>query len=319
MSTPEEHLTAAANWLALAEEAATALTEMHDEREKIHAKPEEGDDLAALEEKFYRLRGRYDDQLEHAGLLAREHRKMALARWSLPSEVTRAVRAAVTHEGPSGVGCFSPAEDAPDPMARMRERLAADVEQHQSTMIQPWKDPEPESEGDLWSVGDGWFYFSVNARAGTARWLLIRHYAQYLRWRDETGTKPQPSHWRPGVAQDTSERGEPVVLARPTPAERTAFYGPEPDLPGALAEIARAHGKAIDGRTELIPGSYAEQRRLEDARLRAEDNAPPIALDAFTNRTGTSLDDLGDRELEQLIARINVERARRTRENGTTW
>ena len=34
------------------------------------------------------------------------------------------------------------------------------------------------------------------------------------------------------------------------------------------------------------------------------------------NQTGTSLVDLGDRELEQLVAQIQVERARRAQENG---
>jgi hypothetical protein len=87
-----DHMGAAENWLAIAEEAATARTELHAERDAFHTHPEPGDDVEALEEKFWRLTSQADALLEQGVALAREHREMAQAYWSAPRTVTQSAQ-----------------------------------------------------------------------------------------------------------------------------------------------------------------------------------------------------------------------------------
>lgn len=176
------------------------------------------------------------------------------------------------------------------------EQLKADDEAFQAVTLRPGADPEPEAEGELWTTGDGWFYYAVDTippmlpgMVEKPRWLLARHYAQVLRWSSEQGMRPMPDTWSE-VGESLTDGDVCQTLRRPTAEERAAFYGPEPDPQPAIEETHE--------RTTTIP---------------------PIRLDEFTNQQGTSLAYLADKELESLINSVTDECARRQRDNGTPW
>lgn len=167
--------------------------------------------------------------------------------------------------------------------AKIREQVQADAEAHQAETLRPG-DPEPEgSAGDLWidAAGDpATMPLPFLYRLYENQWLWCGRYAQTL--------NPHPSDGSPwAVAADG------YTLRRPTAAERTAFYGPEPDP--ALEEKACL--------CDELPGAHVHGTQDPPPA----DNAPTpdrFALDAFTNRTGTSLADLGNDELRALASEV---------------
>lgn len=116
---------------------------------------------------------------------------------------------------------------APDPAADVRAAVQADVAEHEAATFRPGIDPEPPEEGVLLTTGDGWFAYAVfPLERDIQRWLIIRHYAQALRWLS-AGTRPFAMTWE-GL-DGTLEYAEHAPPRYPTDVERTAFYGPEPD------------------------------------------------------------------------------------------
>lgn len=215
-----EHLDKAENWLALAEGNRGELVRLH----KGTGTYTEVEDA----QRWY-----FATMLESAKDLAELHRAMAQTindltpqRYVLDSmiDVERAVREQIAAENADYVAAME---------KRLAAQLKADDEAHQAVTLRPGADPEPEAEGELWTTGDGWFYYAVASfrtpdDSEAPRWLLVRHYAQVLRWSSEQGAKPMPLTWSEvGKSRAPGERE--VILRRPTAEERAAFYGPEPD------------------------------------------------------------------------------------------
>lgn len=228
------HLDAAETWLANAEGYRAKIAELEPE-----TAPGDG-----YEFRVSAARDQSGALLTSAIQIAELHRAMAQTindltpqRYVLDStiDVERAVREQITAENADYVAAME---------KRLGEQLKADDEAFQAVTLRPGADPEPEAEGELWTTGDGWFYYAVDTippmlpgMAEKPRWLLARHYAQVLRWSSEQGTKPMAYTWSE-VAGHSSEGGSvflrptaerEVILRRPTAEERTAFYGPEPD------------------------------------------------------------------------------------------
>jgi hypothetical protein len=227
-----EHLAAAENFLTIAEVLRAELAETDPTDEPLDP---------GVRYRETRVRDSSATLLYSAIALADLHRKMCETYQNAPRTVT--------HEGPSGVGCFSPAED-PQP---------AVTEMHERTTTFP---------------------------------------GSYAEQRRREDTAPDPLVGINGPGED--------ALLKASAKVRNVGWRAVADWLVACANANR-EGKVWP---PLIAAPAVVSERPPPAL---------IALDSFTNRTGTSLEDLGDRELEQLIAGINVERARRTRENGTHW
>lgn len=128
----------------------------------------------------------------------------------------------------------------------IRAQVKADIAEHYAVTLRPGVDPEPPEDGALLTDDGEHFVFAIHPlteNLGTIhRWLIIEHYAQALKWRDNdaagTGNFTPAYTWegldgRIGYADD-------APLRRPTAAERTRFYGPEPDPQDELAQHADA-------------------------------------------------------------------------------
>jgi len=230
--------------------------------------------------------------------LAEQHRAVAEAIWlSMPGKI----------------------EVAPDPEQQTRARIAKDVAAHDAVQVRPSTDPEPDGgEGDLWTTGDGWYLYAVDAAVTphspgqgyqfARRWLLIRHYAQFLRWRDANGPQPWPMTW-PDLAG--LHGGDDVVLRRPTAEERATFYGPEPD---PAPEDTQAH------RVEAFVADQANRLRTDDNGFMTTARFP---LGAFTSREGTALDELGHDDMralmDELARRLPSEQGQPEQAAGRPW
>lgn len=205
-----DYLSAAANWLELAEEAL-------DER---------AERLTELNIRMAGACGTYQYRQRYAAVPLRYTAAVSAPDWIGGGVPAVCGKCSGRHVGE----CATPA----DPADAVRAAAKADADARSGEPIAPGVDPEPVEEGTLLTSGGGWFYFSVNVRPGTERWLLVRHYAQFLRWKHERGTKPMAATWSEVAADIAEEHGVAPgeaysVLRRPTAAERAEFYGPEPD------------------------------------------------------------------------------------------
>lgn len=211
----EAYLSVAATWLVRAEE----------EREKL------SDAVLAEGGRDYIPRGGgYVLLFESAARLA---------------EVTIAMAMACgTYQTRLETGLPRPFRLAPDPAADVRAAVQADVAEHEAATFRPGIDPEPPEEGVLLTTGDGWFAYAVfPLERDIQRWLLIRRYAQALRWLS-AGTRPFAMTWE-GL-DGTLEYAEHAPPRRPTAEERAAFYGPEPDLVCACCSSGLVADEGID-------------------------------------------------------------------------
>jgi hypothetical protein len=266
----------AETWLANAEEYRAELAELEPE-----TTPSEGYAFRVTA-----VRDQSGVLLSSAIQLAELHRAMARIYWDVTPQ-----RYALAKE--------PEARSAEEVQRLVREQLKADDDAHQGETLRPGADPEPVAEGELWTTGNGWFYYSVSAipaaeAAGPGagyvekpRWLLVRHYAQVLRWSSEQGTKPLAYTWSE-VADHSSEGGS--ELRRPTAEERAAFYGPEPD--SEVSAQAEHEGP-------LPPASPALFDRPEPAR---QDRTPISDM---------TLQGLTDAKLEEIRRALKREQARR--------
>jgi len=184
------HLTAARNWLALAEGVREQIEEAEQDREY--------------------LRDRFDSALN----LAREHREMALAIWAAPVTTIMNYTAA-------GVPADTLMREAVerDVAEHQAETLRPGIDPEPAAAGELWTFTEPDD-----AAGE-YFWYRVDDRVpGMGAWLLARHYAGVLRWQAEQGAKPIPHTW-----SEIGKETEHTPLRRPTDTERRKFYGPEPD------------------------------------------------------------------------------------------
>jgi len=134
------------------------------------------------------------------------------------------------------------AEPSPDEVAaKIREQVKADEAAHQAATLLPGVDPEPPEEGALWTDDGRRFAYAVFPLGAEDsdvyhpfRWLIVKSYAEVLRWQSGNVRHPTPATWegldgKIGWADD-------MPLRRPTAEERAAFYGPEPDPQPAIEE-----------------------------------------------------------------------------------
>jgi len=187
-------------------------------------------------------------RFEMARDLAREHREMAEALRNSP--VTTKVQVAAPT--PADVDAMA---------AAITEQLAADTAAHQAVTLRPGVDDAPPEAGALWTFAEPddcageWFWYALTDALENQpqRWLMVRHYAQVLRWYSEQGTKPIPHTWGE-IGHDTDGT---TVLRRPTAEERARFYGPEPDPAPSTGErwVTRP---VPDGQGGLIDASAAQ-------------------------------------------------------------
>jgi hypothetical protein len=133
------------------------------------------------------------------------------------------------------------------------------------------------------------------------RWLLVRHYAQALRWSSEQGTKPMPSTWSEVGADVAEELGLPReaygTLRRPTAEERAAFYGPEPDPQPAIEETHE--------RTTTIPPATLGEAFRTPYDAATESPEGPVRFDA----TVAAFSDDAVEEMYQAVKRERTRRA----------
>jgi hypothetical protein len=229
-----EHLDKAENWLVLAEGNRSELVSLH-EGTGTYTEVEDA-------QRWY-----FAIMLESAKDLAELHRAMAQTYWdctpqrvALDTATPNAARLAALRQALAEK--IGPPRTEAEVSDAIRAAAAADVAEHAAVTLRPGTDPEPEgSEGDLWTFAEPdkaagqWFWYAVNGHASphpgdqhADRWLMVRHYAQVLRWQGEQGTKSIPWTW-PELTRGRGTEEPPVLLRRPTAEERTRFFGPEPD------------------------------------------------------------------------------------------
>ena len=249
MSDPvRDHLDKAENWLALAEGNRSELVSLH-EGTGTYTQVEDA-------QRWY-----FSTMMESAKDLAELHRAMAQTindltpqRYavgptlhSIPAPDIEALREALAEK-------IDPPPSPDEVAEKIREQVAADEAEHQATTLRPGVDPEPPSEGELLTTGDGWFFYAVSkAPDWPNRWLMAQHYAQMLRWSSERGAKPTPLTWSK-LAYVRAPGEHEVVLRRPTDAERAAFYGPEPDPQPAIEETHERTTTIPDDGESVTPG-----------------------------------------------------------------
>lgn len=287
-----EHLDKAENWLALAEGNRSELINLHEGVETYGE--------AADAQRWY-----FAIMLESAKDLAELHRAMAQTYWDCtPQQVAMSAprlsvsetlfdlprTETIVHQMPTTAWQADAAKTEAEIADVIRAQVKADAAEHAAVTLRPGTDPEPDgSEGDLWTFAepdDGagqWFWYAVNGHASpnpgdqhAERWLLVQHYAQVLRWQGEQRTKPLPHTWDE-IGRDAGPVDGEAVLRRPTAAERTRFYGPEPD------DVLAAEATAVS------------------------DNASPegpIRFDA-------TVQSFGDEGLEAMYQAVKRERTRR--------
>jgi len=245
-----DHLDKAENWLELAEGNRGELVSLH-EGTGTYTEAEDT-------QRWY-----FAIMLESAKDLAELHRAMAQTIYDLTPQ-----RIVVSAPTPA---------DMDNLAERIREQVAADEVEHQAATLRPGVDPEPPGDGELWTDDGERFAFSVNSLAPGAdvhRWMIIDHYAEFLRWRDQN--ERRATHTWEGLDGKIGWADE-MPLRRPTAAERTAFYGPEPDpvpAPGHtgrvfdLSSLGDDDLRVLAGRiaallapVDRLPGSGATQWR----------------------------------------------------------
>jgi hypothetical protein len=266
-----EHLDKAENWLMRAEGNRGELIDLRERLGRDHVTDE----------------GMYlKDMMTSAADLAELHRAMAQT-----------------------INDLTPQRYALEPERAVREQLKADAEAHQAQTIRPGADLEPEAEGELWTTGDGWFYYTVSAipaeeAAGPGagyvekpRWLRVRHYAQVLRWTPGTTPDSQADTW-----SDLATYID--MLRHPTAEERKAFYGPEPEP--TPEEVREAIGD-IDGPP---PATLGEAFRTPYS-VKAKPPAPVAWFPEDDVTMKAWLRGLDPAQLNRLVAAASNERTER--------
>lgn len=262
-----EHLDAAENYLVIAEDANNAITGLHAIR---HAPVQigEGEDEPAPD--WYDRKQAMSDAFENAAQLGELHRRMAETIWRQPRELT-----------------VFPSMD--EMSEHIRAKMAEDEAEYQGARLRPGIDPEPAEDGALWTIGDGWFYYATEPANGTLapayteapRWLLVRHYAQFLRWKDEKGYRPIPARWREVGDSVRHDGVEHTTFRRPTAEERTTFFGPEPDPTPAPEALLVNETAGYHPNTGEPTGVLSDGTRVHwNAELHASPAAPGAACGA---------------------------------------
>jgi hypothetical protein len=290
----EDHMTAAENFLAIAE----------DEFTRFHEQPSD-DGSTPLSAK-----------LDDAVALAELHRKMAETYASAPCMLTELD----TTQRP-----------AADATRAVREQLAADLARERDEVLTA-ESPEPESSpGDLWIDTEREpKQFRYLYRLGEHDWLWCNHHAEALA---ATSASPWHTALDGVAAVRRPTDSERAAFYAPLAAEQEAerwLTRPVPDGEGGQVDASATETPCdccasglVSGRTggpETCDDCGHSAERHEDRRTPAERAAgvpagaipvrhvqaapPPIQLDQFTNPQGTSLADLGDEELASLVDAI---------------
>ena len=142
------------------------------------------------------------------------------------------------------------------------------------------------------------------------------------------GPEPDAAPTPPEAAPTPPEAAPTPPEAAPTPPEAACdkFVGLKQqgpvirmdDLCERCGASAQAHVARGLRHLATVGAAADPQPAIEEMHERTT-TIPPIRLDDFTNPQGTSLADLADKELENLINSVTDECARRQRENGTPW
>jgi hypothetical protein len=291
--TADDHLTAAENWLVLAENERTALSKLDD------IEPTSRLQWAAA-------------RVDTAATLAELHRKMAETYWGYPRELTSTIT-------------------ADQAMADMHERLKADAAAHDAVRLTA-EDPEPESTtGDLWiDDKEPNARLAFLYRISPEWWRWAPDHAYILRvagdedgnsWSDALDggyvvrrpTQEERERFY-GPPQKLDDTPSPAWLTYPVPDDQGGQIDASVTqttcdccasglftASGTHAEICGdcGHGGGLHNGNAPIPVRHVQAETMD--------------LHAFTDRSGTSLAELNSDQLDALIRTALDDRQRRRR------